>query len=190
VDIASLRAEREQQRSEVARLKTLVDTIPQVEAGLNRLNRDYDVIKAKHQQLLQQLETASIGENVSESIDEVQFRVIDPPFSEFRPVGPDRPLLLTAITLLGLVLGIGLAFFLNQLNPTFVGPRSVTEVTGIPVLASVSLLQSEGEIRRERMGMFALQATTLLLVISFVAAVLFADPGSAYLRELIEASAK
>jgi polysaccharide chain length determinant protein (PEP-CTERM system associated) len=185
VEIASLRAERSQYRAEVAQLKEQVDTIPQVEAQLNRLNRDYDVIRAKHQQLLHQLETASIGEDVSQSIDEIQFRIIDPPFSDFRPVGPNRPMLLTIVSVVGVGLAIALAFVLNQLNPTFVGYRSITEVLGIPVLAAVSLLQSDEEMRAEKRGRYALQAMTFLLLLSFLGAVTFSSEGSTALRQLV-----
>lgn len=185
VEIASLRAERTQQQQEVTSLRQLVDTIPEVEAELNRLNRDYGVVKAKHQQLLQQLETANLGEDVSRSIDEVQFRIIDPPFSDTTPVGPNRPLFLSIVLVLGAGAAIAVAFLLNQLNPTFVGNRSVTEVLGIPVLASVSLLQTADEMRAERSGRHALQATAALLVVSYTVAMLFSEPGSVLLRGLL-----
>ena len=185
VEIASLRAERNQQQADVSNLRTLVDTIPQVEAELSRLNRDYDVIRVKHQQLLQQLETASIGEDVSQSIDEIQFRVIDPPFSDFRPVGPNRPVLLGGITIVGLGIAVAISFLLNQLNLTFVGHRSVSENLGIPVLASVSLLQSETEIHSEKRERMALQATAILFLLSLTAVVYFSDIGSQALRNII-----
>ena len=47
VEIASLRAEESQQQQAVDKLRTLVDTVPQVEAELGRLNRDYGVVNAK-----------------------------------------------------------------------------------------------------------------------------------------------
>ena len=82
VEIASLRAELRQQQRDVDELKTHVDTIPKVEAELNRLNRDYDVVQTKFEQLLQRLEVANIGENIDKSINNVQFRIIDPPFAD------------------------------------------------------------------------------------------------------------
>lgn len=184
VEIAALRAERSQYRQEVSTLRESVDTIPQVEAELNRLNRDYDVIKSKHQQLIQQLETANIGEDVSRSIDEIQFRVIDPPFSDNNPVGPNRPLFLTAVLIIAMGLAGALAFLMNQYKPTFIGNRSVSEVLGIPVLASVSLMQADEDIRHERRGRRALLAAVALLLISFTFATLYADRGASVVRQL------
>jgi polysaccharide chain length determinant protein (PEP-CTERM system associated) len=185
VEIAALRAERDQQQAEVEQLRRLVDTVPQVEAELNRLNRDYDVVRVKHQELLQRLETANIGEDVSRSIDDVQFRIIDPPFADATPTGPERPLFLTMVLFFAIGAGGGLAFVVNQLKPTFIGNRSVTEVLGIPVLASVSLLQTDAERRSEKLNRYALQAVAALLVVSFVIVSLFAQTGSGLLRQLM-----
>lgn len=184
VAIAALRAERDQQQEQVAELKRLVDTVPQVEAELNRLNRDYNVVRAKHQQLLQQLETANIGEDVSRSIDEIQFRIIDPPFSDTKPAGPVRPLLMSAVLMLAVGVGIAIAFLLNLLKPTFIGNRSVTEVLGIPVLSSVSLLQTDTQRRKERMDHYALQVAAGFLLVAFVVLTRFAESGSQWIRQI------
>lgn len=186
VEIASMRADRNQRRIEVNGLRTLVDTVPQVEAELNRLNRDYDVVKAKHRQLLQQLETANLGEDVSRSIDEVQFRIIDPPFSDATPVGPNRPLFLAAILVLALGAGGMLAFLMNLVNPTFFGDRSVTEVLGIPVLASVSMLLTDTELNAERKSRIKLLAAAALVIVSFTLVTIYSDQGSIALRRVIE----
>ena len=186
VEIAALRAERTQHQQEVSRLRRSVNTIPQVEAELNRLNRDYDVVKAKHQQLLQQLEIANIGEEVSRSIDDVQFRIIDPPFSDANPVGPNRPLFMSVVLVLAIGAAVALAFLMNQLNPTFIGNRSVSDVLGIPVLASVSLMQSEDQRREERRQNYALKMAAAMLLVTFAIATVFAEQGSTFVRQLTE----
>lgn len=185
VEIASLRAERSQQQEDVDRLRRMVDTIPQVEAELARLNRDYDVVRAKHQLLLQQLEAANIGEDVSRSIDEIQFRIIEPPFSPTRPVGPERPVFLWMTLIVALGVGGGVAFVMNLLRPTFIGNRSVTETVGIPVLSAVSLLQSDQELRSERRLRRVLQFGIVLLFVSFAFAVIYAESGSNIVRDLV-----
>ncbi|HNP35719.1 MAG TPA: chain-length determining protein [Woeseiaceae bacterium] len=185
VDVAALRVEKAQQESEVKALRTMVDTIPQVEAELKRLNRDYDVVKGKHQQLLQQLETANIGEDVSRSSDDVVFRIIDPPFSDTKPSGPNRTLFLGGVLVLALGAGGVLAFIIDLMRPTFIGSLSVQELLGIPVLAAVSLLQTEKEKRAERNSRLMLQLAALVLLVSFTVVTVFSDLGSNLVRGLI-----
>ncbi|MDZ7644750.1 MAG: XrtA system polysaccharide chain length determinant [Woeseiaceae bacterium] len=163
VEIAELRAEERQQAAEVATLRRQVDTIPQVEAELNRLNRDYDIVKGKYEQLVQQLETANIGDSMAQSIDEVQFRIIEPPYADANPAGPNRPLFLSAVLVFALGAGGALAFLLNQLKPVFIGKRSVTEVTGLPVLTSVSLLQTNAQMAAARRNTQLLMGGALVL---------------------------
>lgn len=184
VEIASLRAELRQQREEVTELQTLVDTVPQVEAELNRLNRDYGVVKAKYEQLLQQLETANIGEDVEASIDDIQFRVIDPPFASLQPAGPERELFMAVILLAALGVGGGISFVFNQLQPVFFGGGAVTAATGIPVLGSVSLLLSAKERRAKRLGRLQFILVMAMLFTLFALLSAFAGQWSPIVRNI------
>jgi polysaccharide chain length determinant protein (PEP-CTERM system associated) len=184
VEIASLRAEVGQQTAEIAELRRLVDTVPQVEAELNRLNRDYDVVKGKHDQLLQQLESANIGENVDASIDEVQFRIIDPPFSALQPAGPKRQLFMAGVLIVALGAGGALTLLLNLLHPVFFYSRTVTTATGLPVLGSVNLTLSPAEERVKRASRYRFAVALGLLFVSFMLVSVFAEQWSPAVRVL------
>ncbi len=184
VEIASLRAELGQQQQQVNEMKTMVDTVPQVEAELGRLNRDYDVVSSKHKQLLVQLETAKIGEDVEKSMDDVQFRIIDPPFAGLKPAGPQRQLFLIVVLFGALGLGGALTFLLDQLNPVFFSTHSITAATGIPVLGAVGLLLSPEDIRDKRSSRLRFAVVLCLLIVSFTLVSLFADQLSPALRSI------
>lgn len=184
VDIASLRAEVAQQVQEITELRRLMDTVPQVEAELQRLNRDYDVVKAKHEQLLRQLESANLGEDVDESIDGVQFRIIDPPFAGLNPAGPKRHLFLAAVLIGALGLGGALTFLLNQLYPVFFDSRTVTAATGLPVLGSVSLLLSPEQMLEKKKSHYRFAGIVTLLFVSFALVSVFAQQWSPAVRVL------
>lgn len=184
VEIAALRTELSQQEGEVNTLRELVDTVPQVEAELGRLNRDYQVVKNKHAQLVAQLEKANLGENVEQSIDEVRFRMIDPPFADRKPTGPKRHLLLAAVLFCAVGLGGAVAFIANQLRPVFFSGRELASATHIPILGTVSLLLSarDMQVKRKQHMMFAMAFGSL--VISFSVVFLFAEAISPYVRDL------
>ena len=63
VELAELREQISEYQSTVNNLNGKVDTIPQIEAELTRLNRDYEVNRTQHQQLLQRLESARLSES-------------------------------------------------------------------------------------------------------------------------------
>jgi polysaccharide chain length determinant protein (PEP-CTERM system associated) len=187
VDIASLSSQVQEKRRLVTSLKSYADTVPEVEAELGRLNRDYGVIQAKYQQLLEQLETANIGEEADESIDEVQFRVIEPPFARSEPTGPNRPLLLGGSLAFALALGVGLAFIFDQLHPAFFSSRDVNQIAGLPVLGVVGDFHTKTESTRRRNGLFKFGIATTTLIVVFAAITLFADEISPLIRSIVGA---
>jgi uncharacterized protein involved in exopolysaccharide biosynthesis len=127
-----------------------VDTIPQLEAELTQLTRDYDVYKSNYAELLARRETASLSGEVESKTDVVDFRVIDPPRVPSTPASPNRPLLISLTPVGGLGFGIALAFVLAQLRPTVDTRRQLRELTGLQPLGAVSRLDTDTLRRRKR----------------------------------------
>jgi polysaccharide chain length determinant protein (PEP-CTERM system associated) len=140
VDIAALRVRQGQYQEKVNRLYQLVDTVPQVEAELARLNRDYDINKQNYETLIARRESAKISEQAEQSSDSLKFKIVDPPRLPLTPVSPNRPLLATAILILGLGAGIGVAVLLSQIRPTYDNHRLLMAHTNVPVLGYVSMV--------------------------------------------------
>ncbi len=61
VDIAALRAELADRQRKIVDLRRLLNTAPEIEAELARLNRDYDVTRAQYQGLVERLERTRIS---------------------------------------------------------------------------------------------------------------------------------
>ena len=78
VQIAELRQDVSQREARVADLHRKVDMVPEVEAQLARLNRDYEVTRTQYQQLVQRLETAKLSESADRT-GIVNFQIIEPP---------------------------------------------------------------------------------------------------------------
>jgi polysaccharide chain length determinant protein (PEP-CTERM system associated) len=138
VEIASLKRQLEDHRSQVAELRKRLDTMPQVEAEYARLNRDYDVTKAQYTAMVERLDKSRLGEE-ADSSGSVKFSVIDPPAADFQPVSPARAQLVLAVLMLGLGLGGGIAYLMNSMRPVFDGIISLGEATGLEVLGMVSV---------------------------------------------------
>ena len=139
----------------VEKLQKMVDTIPQVEAEFQQLNRDYGVLKNQYNSLLQRREAANIAEQAEVSGDQIRFRVVDPPRVPIEPSAPNRPLLMTGILIAGLLSGAGLALLLYLLSPTFDNPRSVMDVLGVPVLGAITMIHGLKLERKQRYALVA-----------------------------------
>jgi polysaccharide chain length determinant protein (PEP-CTERM system associated) len=149
VELSELKSQLDDAQAEVNGLKSKVDTIPEVEAKLARLNRDYDVNKTEYQALLQRLESARLSAKADASTEDLKFRVVEPPRVPIFPLAPNRPMLLTGVLVLALGLGTALALGLHQIRPVFFDKRTLNSVTHLPVLGVISLLPNrESQVLR------------------------------------------
>ena len=118
VEIAGLQADIANHRQRVASLRSMMNTAPEVEAQFSRLNRDYNVIKAQYEALVEQLGRARLGEQAAQT-GVIRFDVVDPPRAGFDPVFPKRPLFAVGALAAAIAAGVGVAFLLNRLRPAF-----------------------------------------------------------------------
>ena len=163
-DVASMNARVEEYSARYERLKSLSNAVPQVEAELTQLNRDYQVNKANYEKLLERRESAKISGDLGSTTGLVSFRVIDPPTVSDRPVGPNRGKFFSIVFLGSLLAGIGIAFVISQVRPTFHSQISLREISGKPILGSIPMIWTDAEKvkRRKRLYAFGLSLLSLL----------------------------
>jgi polysaccharide chain length determinant protein (PEP-CTERM system associated) len=163
-DVASMRARVEEYTSRYERMKALSNAVPQVEAELTQLNRDYQVNKSNYEKLLERRESAKISGDLGSATDLVSFRIIDPPTVSDRPVGPDRAKFFSIVFLGALLAGIGIAFVISQVRPTFHSQASLREISGKPILGSIPMIWTDQEKskRKKRLYAFGLSLLSLL----------------------------
>ena len=151
VQVAELRQELAQRQGKVAQLRRLVDSVPEVEAELARLDRDYEAV-------------------ISEQADRtgtVKFDVIDPPAAGLDPVAPNRLLLLAGVLLAALGAAGGIAYVLNHMRPVFHSVPALTAATGLPVLAAVSRTWVERYRLQRKAELVRFSGGTALLFVAF-----------------------
>lgn len=153
--VASLGARVAEYRSRYAQLKNAVDSTPEVEAQFTQLTRDYEVYKQNYAAMLARRETASLSGEVESKTDVVDFRVVDPPRVPLKPSWPNRPLLISVVPLVGILAGIVVAFLISQLRRTVTDRRILRELTGLPLLGSVTRIQTEAAKFKKRKGLIA-----------------------------------
>ena len=185
VQMAELREQISEQEGIINGLRSRVDTIPQIEAELTRLNRDYEVNKSQHQALLQRLESARLSEQAEASTENVKFRIMEPAVVPLVPTGPKRPLFMSAVFVLALGAGAVLAFGLSQLKPVFVSRAVLKDITGLQVLGIVSFLaptQPKSLLQRESV---LISGAVAALVFAFALSVTLGEPAIKSLRAIL-----
>jgi polysaccharide chain length determinant protein (PEP-CTERM system associated) len=164
--VASLQTRVTEYQNRYKQLKDSMRMIPQIEAELAQLNRDYDIHKKNYESLVARRESATISGEMDESTAAVDFRLIDPPRVGSRPVYPNRLLMLPLTLLLALGAGFLSPFVASQLRPVFFDARALREVTGLPLLGVVAKKVSVAEAasNRRRFRLFIAGVLALLAV--------------------------
>jgi polysaccharide chain length determinant protein (PEP-CTERM system associated) len=181
VRIAQKEAEIANQASRLARAETQLAgllaqgrTIPETEAELKRLMRDYEVIKRNYDELLNRREAARIAAEVDTRADRVTFRVVEPAALPLVPVSPPRLLLLAAVPLLAGGLGVGLVMLRGLAADPFDSVRKLQGAYPLRVLGAVSEVLTPAARARRRRGDVAFAAAVGLLL-ALVAGVAVAE---------------
>jgi polysaccharide chain length determinant protein (PEP-CTERM system associated) len=176
VEIATLERKLVDHRAQISDLQARVDFVPEVEANLLALTRDYEQVRAVYGQLRERLEQEELRRKRI-GWDGVTFRIIDPPKVGIEPVSPDRTRLLMMVVIGGLIAGAGIAYLLQQIKPVFIDANTLRKATGLPVLGSVSMTFKDRHRAQRKRELSALVGAMALMLVLLVLVLLFEDLG-------------
>jgi polysaccharide chain length determinant protein (PEP-CTERM system associated) len=163
--VASLRTELSVQQGRLDETRAKAGKLPEVEAELTQLNRDYDVLRKNYDQLVSRRESASLGVKLDQGAQLADFRILEPPRVSPKAVFPNRLVLAILMLIASIAGGVAVAFLLDQIFPSFHVAKQLREMTGRPVLGSVSMFVDEQGGSRERREQIAFAATASLLLV-------------------------
>jgi polysaccharide chain length determinant protein (PEP-CTERM system associated) len=129
----------------LARMEERAAQIPSVEVELARLTRDYDVLKIKHGELLARREQAKLARESEVGADRIQYQIVEPPRVPVTADGPARNVLISLVLLVAIASGASFAFVLVHINECFSDPAQLRRAFNLPVLGTVSAVQSAGQ---------------------------------------------
>jgi polysaccharide chain length determinant protein (PEP-CTERM system associated) len=144
-DVAAMRTRVAEFGRRYAELQAAANALPQIEAEFTQLTRDYEVNKARYDELLNRRASAQMSGDLESSDAAMGFRVIDPPRLPVTPKSPNRPRLMTMVLLAALGAGVGVAFLMTQIKPTFNDERRLSEATGLQVLGTVVMAWTDAQ---------------------------------------------
>ena len=107
--------------------------------------RDYDVLKVKHGELLARREQAKLAQESEAGTDRIQYQIVEAPRVPMAADGPSRSVLISLVLLVSLASGASFAFVLVHINECFSDPSQLRRAFNLPVLGTVSAVQSAGQ---------------------------------------------
>jgi protein tyrosine kinase modulator len=95
--------------------------------------------------------------------------VIDPPQVPSLPSAPNRFNLMSLVLLAALAGGVGFAFLISQLRPTFSDERRLQEVSGLPVFGTVVMAWTASQKSNRKKGLVAFLLSFVSLLSAYAA---------------------
>lgn len=167
-NVASLRSQLGTQQARLEEIRAQSNKVPQAEAELAQLNRDYEIMRRNYDQLVQRREAASLGVKIDQTSSMADFRLIEPPRVLPTPVFPSRIQLALGVMLLAVASGIAVAYAQTLLNPVFSSERELREFTKRPVLGSLLKVEDPRDRDLERQDRLKLAGVMGLFVLANV----------------------
>ncbi|APE02674.1 chain-length determining protein [Alteromonas mediterranea] len=170
--LASTKVKEKATVVKIEELESKIDLIPQIEAELTALNRDYDVTKTKYLELLNRKETADLSRRAEVSAEELKFRVIEPPSLPLLPSNTIRPVFLTAVLVIGFGVGTAFAFLLSQMSPMLFRAEQLQSEIPYPIIGIVTHLGKSEIMKKRKKKVIVFVLSSSLLVLTYVTLVL------------------
>jgi succinoglycan biosynthesis transport protein ExoP len=168
-ELASLREEERFLRQVIAGYEARVEIAPKRQQTLHELSRDYDTTKQRYEVLLKQYEDAQLAATLEQGQSMEQLQILDAAVPPRLPSAPNR----LWIFIMGLLASLGLAFgamvAAEKLDTTFHTVDDLRAFASVPTLATIRLILTPADIRRQRWRM-ALLAAVLVAGVGLVAA--------------------
>jgi hypothetical protein len=125
------------------------------------------VLRTKYGELLDRREQAKLAHESEVGTDQVEYQIVEPPRVPVAADGPSRGVLISLVLFAAICSGATLAFVLVHINECFSDPTQLRRAFSLPVLGTVSAVQSRGQrtLRVAEMSSFA--GACALLVVTY-----------------------
>jgi uncharacterized protein involved in exopolysaccharide biosynthesis len=163
-EINALREERAKTLVKLDDYQKRLESMPFIDEEYNALTLDFANTKQKFHEVANKLHSARIAREMDMSESGARFRIDSPARLPEKPVEPNRLL----IILMGIVLGLGcgtlLAALAEGLDSSVKASDELESIAGVPVLATVSFVDSPIHRRLRRTKRLLMTATVLAVV--------------------------
>ena len=151
IEIEAIKNNEKKIIESLAEYEKRIEHAPTVENELNALTRDYETLKDKYKEILNEVMSAQVALNVEGMQKGQRFIIASPAYLPTKPFKPNR----LAIIIVGLLIGLGTSTMLTALqesiDDSIKTPSQIKEILNAPVLSSISYIITDREKRVKRL---------------------------------------
>ena len=149
-EIKSLKEKEGNIQKNLADLQSKLSSAPLLEQEYNEIAMDLNNAKQKYKEILNNLTTAQVAQKMERQQKGEKFTILEPAYFPSSPHRPNR----IAIVVLGFMFGLCVAFSVaviqEGMDHTLKDTKELAKISNLPVLSSLSLVQTVEEHRRKR----------------------------------------
>ncbi|PYO17158.1 MAG: hypothetical protein DMD88_21280, partial [Candidatus Rokuibacteriota bacterium] len=147
-ELNALKAEEQRLRRDISTYQRRVENSPQREQEFQELSRGFETAKESYASLVKRYEDAQMAENMEQSRQGEQFRILDSAIPAKQPLAPNRVRLLLVGVLLSLGAAAAAAVLAERLDTSFHTFDDLRSFTKVPVLARIPHVATAAETAR------------------------------------------
>ena len=148
ISISSLEEEKERFESQSRDTYEKLLAMPEVAKKYNEFDMDYQSAKAHYYEIMQKLLAARVSQGMEDEQMGENFKVVEPAFLPEKPYKPNRLAIILIGGVMGIGAGVGLASLKEFADRTVLDSALMEKISGLHVLAVISTMQTEEQIRK------------------------------------------
>lgn len=148
LEIESLTKDEKRLKASVAEYQARLNSTPIREQQLSEVLRDYDLLKKHYADLLGKQQQSQLAANLEKQQEGQQFQLLDPANLPVAPSGPKRMKMSFGGAVVGLCLGLALAFLVDMKTASFHTENELRTQFGLGFVLGVPMLLTRAEVRR------------------------------------------
>ena len=151
---------------QIEELESRIDRTPQVELGLEALQRDYGSTKRKYQEMTAKQSQAELSKSLEEEQKGERFTLLEPPMFPDKPVKPNRPKLFMLGLILSMVSGIGVTGLAESLDGGIRGSRALAAVTKVTPLVTIPYITTHRDeaVKKRNVKIYVILMLVLIAI--------------------------
>jgi uncharacterized protein involved in exopolysaccharide biosynthesis len=150
-EIKSLRQKEERTTANLSSFRSKLSKAPMIEQEYNTILMDLNNAKQKYQEILNNLTSAQVAQQMEKQQKGEKFTVLEPAYLPTRPFKPNR----IAIVLFGFIIAVGATVtviaIMEAMDHSLKSEDELATISNVPVFSSISLIQTAQERQRKRL---------------------------------------